>query len=552
MQKECKQCQSGFTVDERDQAFYEKMKVPAPTFCPDCRLQRRLSWRVERVLYMNKCGATGKKILSQFPPGSSYKSYFHEAWYGDGWNAKDYGRDFDFSRPFFEQFDELIKSVPLLATNVVNLQNCDFLNQCGWSKNCYFTIEADHNQDSMYGYRVFFNKTFVDCTEMITSERCYECIDCEKCFQLKYSQLCEQCSDSSFLFDCRSCSYCFGCTGLRQKKFCMFNEQLKEEEYKEKIAMFDFSNREHISVAQNRFDALKGSQIRKAFIGEQNDNVTGNYIYESKDCFDCFGIRGCRDCRYCQLVRDSKDCMDVFVFGDKTERVYESECCGENLNNVRFCTGCFSGAQDLTYCFQCIQTTAHCFGCVGLKKQEYCILNKQYTKREYEEMIPKIIEHMKKTDEWGEFFPASISPYSYNETTANEYFPLSKEDVVKCSLKWQDNLPFTKGKETISWDDIPDDIDEVPDSIIDEIIACKETGKNYRITKQELTFYRNFRIPIPKLHPDERHKRRIQLRNPRKLWKRECGKCGEGIDTTYAPDREEIVYCEKCYLDTVY
>ena len=31
---------------------------------------------------------------------------------------------------------------------------------------------------------------------------------------------------------------------------------------------------------------------------------------------------------------------------------------------------------------------------------------------------------MKKTGEWGEFFPSSISPFGYNETVAMEYYPI--------------------------------------------------------------------------------------------------------------------------------
>ena len=550
--KQCRQCQSDFLIDDYDQKYYEKMNVPHPTMCPDCRLQRRLAWRMEWTLYMRKCDSSGKQILAMFPPDAPYKVYFHDEWYGDSWNGMDYGREFDFNRPFFEQFSELMKEVPLMATNVFNLQNCDYLNQCGWSKNCYFTIEADHNQDSMYGYRVFYNKTFMDCTEMVTSERCYECIDCEKCFQLRNSQLCEQCNDSAFLFDCRSCSNCFGCTGLRRKQNCMFNEQLSEEEYKERMALFDFSNRSHIAAAQQQFEALKAKQIRKAFIGEQNENVTGNYVYQSKDCFDCFDIRLCRDCRYCHLIRDSKDCLDHFAFGAKAERCYESESCGEGLNNMRFCAHCYVGNQNLTYCFMCVQNTTDCFGCIGLKKKEYCILNKQYTKDEYEALVPKIIEHMKKHGEWGEFFSEAISPYSYNETTAQEYFPLSRDEVQQRGWKWRDNPPFTTGKETITWDKIPDDIDKVPDSIVNEVLACEETGKNYRITKQELMFYRQMRIPIPKLHISERNRRRLEVRNPRHLWKRNCPKCEKEIRTAYAPERPETVYCEDCYLKEVY
>jgi hypothetical protein len=552
IQSTCRQCKTDFQIDDYDQKYYEKMKVVAPTMCPNCRLQRRLTWRVERNLYMSKCHLTQKPVLSQFPPDSPFKATYHEAWYGDKWSGLDYGREFDFNRPFFEQFAELMREVPLLATNVVNVQNCDFLNQCGYSRNCYFTIEADENQDSMYGYRVFGNKTIVDCLEVTKSERCYECIDCDKCFQVRYSQLCEQCNDSSFLFDCRSCTNCFGCTGLRRKNYCMFNEELDKEEYQERMALFDFSNRTHIAAAREQWNRLRAKQIRKCSIGEQNENVTGNYIYESKDCQDCFGIRACRDCRYCQLVRGSKDCQDYFVFGEKAEKIYESECCGGGLQNLRYCCDCFEGVRDLTYCMQCMQTCTNCFGCVGLKKQEYCILNKKYTKDEYEEILPKIIEHMQKTEEWGEFFPSAISPYCYNETAAQEYFPLTQSEVEQLGLRWKEDLPFTKGKETMAWNEVPDKIENVADSIVKEVLSCEKTGKNFRVTKQELMFYKQMRIPIPKIHPDERHLDRSVLRNPRHLWDRECAQCSKAVKTTYAPETPEVIYCEECYLKEVY
>jgi CxxC-x17-CxxC domain-containing protein len=59
-------------------------------------------------------------------------------------------------------------------------------------------------------------------------------------------------------------------------------------------------------------------------------------------------------------------------------------------------------------------------------------------------------------------------------------------------------------------------------------------------------------IPIPHNCFDCRHKARMALRNPRRLWSRTCAKCGTAISTSYSPDRPEIVYCEECYLKEVY
>jgi len=72
------------------------------------------------------------------------------------------------------------------------------------------------------------------------------------------------------------------------------------------------------------------------------------------------------------------------------------------------------------------------------------------------------------------------------------------------------------------------------------------------LVKQELDFYRQQRLPIPRYHFEERHQQRFELRNPRKLYDRKCDKCKKDMQTTYAPDRKETVYCEECYLKEVY
>jgi len=40
--------------------------------------------------------------------------------------------------------------------------------------------------------------------------------------------------------------------------------------------------------------------------------------------------------------------------------------------------------------------------------------------------------------------------------------------------------------------------------------------------------------------------------NPMQIYDRQCDKCGVEIKTSYAPDRPEIIYCEKCYQQEVY
>ncbi len=113
--KTCQNCKKDFTIEVEDFNFYEKIKVPPPTFCPECRLKRRLNWQGYRILYKRKCDFTGDMLISTHHPDSPHKVYRQDIWWGDQWDPKTYGRDVDFSRPFLEQFKELMRQVPLPA-----------------------------------------------------------------------------------------------------------------------------------------------------------------------------------------------------------------------------------------------------------------------------------------------------------------------------------------------------------------------------------------------------------------------------------------------------
>ena len=106
--RNCQNCKKDFIIEPDDFGFYDKIKVPPPTFCPECRLQRRLVWRNERSLYHRKCELCSKNVISMYSPESPFSVYCHECWWGDGWDPLKYGRDYNFSKPFFEQYKELM------------------------------------------------------------------------------------------------------------------------------------------------------------------------------------------------------------------------------------------------------------------------------------------------------------------------------------------------------------------------------------------------------------------------------------------------------------
>jgi hypothetical protein len=111
----CKQCKSLFEVTDKDRQFYGKISVPEPTLCPDCRQQRRLAWRNERVLYRRDCDMCHRSVVSIYSPDKPLKVYCPDCWWSDKWSTVSYGRDFDFSKSFFEQFHGLQSVAPRMA-----------------------------------------------------------------------------------------------------------------------------------------------------------------------------------------------------------------------------------------------------------------------------------------------------------------------------------------------------------------------------------------------------------------------------------------------------
>src|SRR3990167_7542571 len=106
--KTCQNCHNNFTIEPEDFKFYEKMQVPPPTFCPECRLQRRLMFRNERTLHRRKCDATNHKeeLISIFSHDKKQRVYDQKFWWSDEWDSLSYAKEYDFNRPFFEQLKE--------------------------------------------------------------------------------------------------------------------------------------------------------------------------------------------------------------------------------------------------------------------------------------------------------------------------------------------------------------------------------------------------------------------------------------------------------------
>ena len=562
--KICKHCQASFDITDKDEDFYRKLAptiggvkydLPHPTLCPDCRQQRRLAWRNERKLYHGTCDITGKKMISLYSPDKKLKVYHHQERRSDKWNELDYGRDFDFTQPFFPQFNELLQQVPRISTYNKRTENTEYGNNVIEDKDCYLLFVTFWNDHCYYAYTIGYCKNCIDCLWTVSCQNCYECTKVQNSYECFHCFNCQGCFNSQYLVDCFNTDSCAFCIGLRNKKYYFLNKSYSKSEYKDIAKKLD-QDKGFLEQTKQDFARLRLNTPVNASIIENSENSSGDCLDNCKNCTHSFDSILIEDGRYCYDTMNASDNMDVYlgwsVFTNTTALLaYESE---NSFNSMAmyFCSSVAFHSDTVLYSDTC-HSCKHCFGCVGMRHKEYCILNKQYTKEEYEKEVWRIIWRMRETGERWEFFPTEMSLHGYNETEAQTYYPLSKEEVESKWWKRHEELEtkVSDAGQVVKASALPD-IKNVTDEILDKVIICEVTGKPFKIIKQELEFYRKYNLPLPRRCFDQRHLDRMQLKTPRKLYKRTCAKCWVEIMTGFAPERTEIVYCQQCYYKEVY
>jgi hypothetical protein len=541
----CTRCKSQFENLPEDLEFYKEHDFPLPELCPDCRHQDRCAYRNDRNLYKRNCGMCGKSIVTIFSEDKTFPVYCPECWWGDKWNGLDHGKDFDFSRPFFEQFFELRDKIPRLSLNNAKHVNSDYCSQCVGNKNCYLVIAGDDNEDCMNSFWINRCRDTYNSSRLADSSLCFDVVDSEDCYHCIYSQDLKNCSDCYFSRDLIGCKNCLFCSGLRNKEFYIKNQPCSKEEYYKKMESLDLGSFKTYSELQKLMSRINLDAPRKYIHVINSEDYVGDYIINSKDCHYCFDVFESEKCRYAfNLVHHHYNNRDVSYITEVRNGYQLMSVTGEE---IYFGTVSWYSS-DIWYC-DLVQQCQNCFGCIGLRHNKYCILNKQYSKEEYEKLVPKIIAHMKKTGEWGRFFPVKYSPFAYNETVAQDYFPLKKEAVLSSGWKWRD---YDKKGFQSKVRELPDDIKEVSEDICNEALVCADCGRNYKVLPKELNVYKQVGYPLPRLCNNCRILEREKMRNPYKLYERKCDQCKINIKTTYSPKSQKKIYCESCYLKEVY
>lgn len=498
-----------------------------------------------------------------YPPEAPYRVYCPACWWSDAWDPLDYGRDYDFSRPFFEQFKELWREVPILGLSIdlPTEKSSPYNNHCGHLKNCYLLFHADFSEDCAYGTVVFRDKMTIDCSLLRLCELSYDCINNFKNSRCIGADHTIESIECVFTRNCTNCQNCFGSANLHNKKYHIFNKPYAKEDYFREIKKWDLGSYKTYQELKKNSEAHWKKFPPKPRFDDRSVHIQGNYVFDSKNCKDCFEVGGAQDCKYLLMMPEgpTRDTYDVTSWGNNMDLCYECCVVGENVSGVKFSQEAGINLYNAEYCKLSTGGSDH-FGCVSMKKGKYVVLNKIYPEDEYKKVRERIIEHMSEmpysdaqgnTYSYGEFFPMELSPFPYNDSLAQDFFPLTKEEAEQKSLVWRASdareYAITKPAE-----DLPDHIKDVPAGILKEVIGCVSCRRGFKIIQMELDFLKSMNLPLPRECPNCRIGKKFQkwLKNLR-IFKRACSKCGAGFETSYPKEETEYILCKKCYLQEV-
>jgi hypothetical protein len=460
----CTVCQTNFVITAEDQQFYAKIAVPAPTLCPDCRLKRRLAFRNENHLYQRTCDLCHKAMIAAYPANSPFPVYCVDCWWSDRWDPLSYGRDIDWSRPFFDQFAELFAVVPKANLLQFQNENSPYNAYLAFGKNSYMSAGSYLIENCCYVRKSQDCKDSVNSMTLNKCELVADSINCDNCYSSHHLLNCRSCAFSSYLQDCSGIQYGFMCCGVKNLKYCFKNKTYSEADYQTILKTYAGKSPAEL---QSEFKQFCSTVTKPDKIQINCDGCTGDYLFNchnALESYDCFDVDTGKYLLECAGIKDS---MDLTMHDKGIELCYEM-CSGGEKNYLSKFGFCVVASPETEYAMSCFYLS-NGFGCAQIhSRAQYCILNKQYSKEEYEQLRSRLIAHMHDTKEYGEFFPTSLSPFTLEETVVPDYFPVTPVNPTKPE-------PVAGAK------------------------SCTNCGKAFKVINQEKALYQHIGVSEPEL-----------------------------------------------------
>ena len=297
------------------------------------------------------------------------------------------------TKGFFQEFQRLLYSQPKPETLVTSCENCFYGDHVFNSKNLTYCFDTSASSDSLYLFDCHLVVGSLDCDYTVEAESCYESVDLYKCFNCYYIESSDNVRDAMYGYELSNCHDVFGCVNLKNKSYCIFNRQFSKEEYEEKIKKYKALPPEKalamLEELKLRFPITQSEAARNV------NSSYGNKVYDSKNCYLCFDIGRCEECSYLYDCADNKHSMDMAYSYQSCDNSYQIIDSIQIYNSSYILNS--QNCQDSSYLFNC-KGVKNSLGCVGLQYKEYCILNRQLSKEDYEKIAPSIKKVFSETD----------------------------------------------------------------------------------------------------------------------------------------------------------
>lgn len=543
-------CEGEFEVTAEDIEFLRSLRVPAPRYCPTCRRMRRFVHNGLTQLFKRPCNVPGhtESMISVLPSESPFPVYEYIHFIGDDFDPFQFGVDYKQGESPLAQLFELRKVFPMpsFLNRDPSSVNSEYSNGGKDLKNGYYCFGGFRSEDIWYTNLVNKSKEIMDSRAINKCDRLYGGVSSDGMYNSAYIYFSKDSSDSYFLFDCRNCADCFGCVNLRNKRYCIWNEQKTKEEYEAFMkSIRPFSHR-MIEDTKEKFWNFIQTLPMNASRNISSQNTFGTLNERSSDLFDATDCDNSEHCRHVDAALSHKDSMDILFSGGHSHSLYQTINVGNQASNMKFSVST-KFSTDCEFVFNS-KNLSNCFMCFGLQNKSYCVLNKQYTPEEYWPLVDQIKTDMLNRGEYGEAPDLKFSAQAYNFALAGMYFPLPEKTIRELG-GYTASIPETNigTTETINHKDIPDTIGEVTDDILNKAIICEQTGRPFRIIATELAFYRKMGLPVPHKHPSVRMEKHFRSVPMGIRFHTNCMKCGKATESIFNPTDNYILYCTECF-----
>jgi hypothetical protein len=543
-------CEGEFKIEKEDIEFLKLLRAPAPNFCPTCRRMRRLIHMGWSQLFKRKCDAPGhnETLISVFSKECPFPVYDYKYFTEDEFDPFAFGVDYQKDKRPMDQLAQLRNKFPMpsFLNRDPSSVNSEYSNGGRDLKNGYYVMACYHVEDAWYSLMVNKSRNVMDSYTIIDSEFIYDSVNSDHLYKSSFVYFSSNCTDSMFLFDCRNCQDCFGCVNLRNKRYCVYNEQLTKEQYENFVNSITSFSRKSLNESKEKFWKLVKKLPANGPRIIASNNVAGIKIVNSRNLFDVIEVDNSENIRHADGGNHHKDSMDFLYSGGHSSLLYMCTNIGSQSSRVKF-------SVSSKFCTECefifnSKNLNNCFMCFGLQNKSYCVLNKQYSEEEYFKIVDEIKTEMLKRGEYSDGPGLEFSAQSYNFSIGQILYSLTSEQVEKFGGYIAKEPETNVGNmEVLGTNQIPQTITEVTDDILNKAIKCEVTDRPFRIISSELSFLRRMGIPLPTIHPSVRMENRWRISPVGKKYNAICIKCKNKMETLFDPKDGFNLYCDECY-----